>query len=166
MIHLEIIVHFGNTSSYQRSVTHKKKVKIVLISLAICICSEAVCPLFKGTGGKGEEKKERSLSEVHSAVKLIGSLMRQSGGLAHLRDRRGCGEPIQSGAEVIKLALELHRPPRASPTHPQQSAQNVISAARDENNRPLLLRWRPRRLHKCSCSPLKPRYRRSRAATR
>lgn len=136
---------------------------------AICICSEAACPLFKGTGGKErrEKREEISLSEVHSAVKLIGSLMRPSGGLAHLRDRRGRGEPIQRGAEVIKRALEPHRPPRASPTHPRQSVRGVISTARDENNRPLLLLlvlrlllcWRPRRLHKCSCSPLKLEYR-------
>lgn len=141
---------------------------------AICICSEAACPLFKGTGGKegrGKRKKKRKekkaplLSEVRSAVKLIGSLMRPSGGLVHLRDRRRRGEPIQSAAEVIKRALELQRPPRASPTHPQQSAQSVISAARDENNRALLLRWRPCRFHKCSCSPLKPGYRRFRDCT-
>lgn len=114
---------------------------------------------------RGRKRKELSLSEVHAAVKLIGSLMRQSGGLAHLRDRRGRGEPIQSGAEVIKGALEPQRRPRTSHTHPQQSTQSVISAARDENNRPLLLLlWRPRRLHKCPCSPLKPGYGRSRSA--
>lgn len=114
-------------------------------SCPICICNTAAPSQHKITFRSRRTK-------VHFTAKLIGSLMRPSGGLTHFRDRQRYRKPFVSQfGEVLKWLNALS----SSPSPPSDRNRNQHGVGWEWWS---LLCWRPCRLYKCRCSLSKPEY--------